>query len=155
MNEIILLTGIPTCGKSTFSKNEKYKDYVRISSDDYIENILSNSSKSYLSILEENIFYAEDLMKKNFLEAIKNEKNIIVDRLNISREERSEYLSVVPSTYKKIAVSFEISLDTALKRNLQRGEKIIPERIIKYTFDNYQIPSYDEGFDEIMFYSFL
>lgn len=152
MNEIVLLSGIPTCGKSTFSKNEKYKDYVKISSDDYIETILRNSSKSYLNILEENIFHAEDLMRKNFLKAIRNKKNIIVDRLNISREERSEYLSAVPSSYKKIGVSFQVSLDTALKRNLQRGRKVIPERIIRNCFEYFELPTYDEGFDEIISY---
>jgi len=39
MPELIMLCGIPTSGKSTFSKDKKYKDYVRISSDDILDEI--------------------------------------------------------------------------------------------------------------------
>ena len=49
-----------------------------------------------------------------------------------------------------IAVSFEVPQNVALERNAQRvGRALVPESAIRNMYNSYEIPSLNEGFDEI------
>lgn len=145
-----MLCGIPTAGKSTFSQNPKYRDYVRISSDDVLEQIAKQRATTYNAIFAKNIGFAQKLMLRRLRMAIKQQKNIIWDQTNITPQQRMEKLKMVPHDYRKIAVWFMIPMKDALTRNLKRHGKMIPPEVIQRMYNEFEIPTLYEGFDEIV-----
>jgi predicted kinase len=148
--EAIFLVGIPTSGKSTFSNQQKYKNYVRVSSDDILQEIAKERQQSYNAIFKGNIRFAQIAMMKVLRKAIEEDKSIIWDQTNITRKQRKEKLKHIPSHYKKTAVYFVIPLETALKRNTQRPGKVIPPEVLDNMLKDYELPTLEEGFDQVI-----
>ena len=150
MPEAIFLVGVPTSGKSTFSNDKKYKDYVRISSDDILQEVAKERQQSYNTVFKANIRFAQIAMMKVLRKAIEDGKSIIWDQTNLTRKQRREKLKHIPAHYKKTAVYFVVSLETALKRNTQRPGKVIPPEILERMIKEYELPTNEEGFDTII-----
>ena len=150
MPEAIFLVGVPTSGKSTFSNDKKYKDYVRISSDDILQEVAKERQQSYNTVFKANIRFAQIAMMKVLRKAIEDGKSIIWDQTNTSKKQRKEKLKHIPAHYKKTAVYFVVSLETALKRNTQRPGKVIPPEILERMIKEYELPTLEEGFSEII-----
>ena len=148
--ELIMLVGIPTAGKSTFSNDKKYKDYIRVSSDDILQEVAKERQQSYNTVFKGNIRFAQIAMMKVLRKAIEDGKSIIWDQTNLTRKQRREKLKHIPPHYKKTAVYFVVSLETALKRNTQRPGKIIPPEILERMIKEYELPTNEEGFDTII-----
>ena len=145
-----MLIGIPTSGKSTFSTNPKYKDYVRVSSDDILQEIAKQKNQSYNTIFKANIRFAQNAMIKILSKAIKDNKNIIWDQTNLTKKQRNEKLKYIPAEYTKTAVYFFVPLETALKRNTERPGKVIPPEILERMINEFELPTLEEGFDKII-----
>jgi predicted kinase len=150
MPELIMLCGIPTSGKSTYSKAYQYRDYVRISSDDILDEIAKQEGRTYNQVFQKNIKLAIGAMNRMLQKAIKDERNILWDQTNLTAKQRKEKLRLVPSTYRKVAVWFNIPLKEAMIRNTQRGGKIIPPEVLIRMSEEFQIPNIKEGFDEVI-----
>ena len=145
-----MLVGIPTAGKSTFSNQKKYKDYVRVSSDDILQEVAKERQQSYNTVFKGNIRFAQIAMMKVLRKAIEDGKNIIWDQTNLTRKQRREKLKYIPDHYKKTAVYFVVDLKTALQRNTQRPGKVIPPEILERMIKEYELPTLEEGFSEII-----
>ena len=150
MPEAIFLVGVHTSGKSTFSNDKKYKDYVRISSDDILQEVAKERQQSYNTVFKANIRFAQIAMMKVLRKAIEDGKSIIWDQTNTSKKQRKEKLKHIPAHYKKTAVYFIVDLKTALQRNTQRPGKVIPPEILERMIKEYELPTLEEGFDEII-----
>jgi predicted kinase len=148
--EVIFLIGIPTSGKSTFSSVGLYKDYVRVSSDDILQEIAKQKEASYDSIFRKNIRFAQIAMIKVLKKAVKENKSIIWDQTNLTRKQREEKLKYIPPHYKKTAIYFIVDLETALKRNKQRPGKTVPPEVLERMIKEYELPTMDEGFDSVI-----
>lgn len=148
--ELIMLCGIPTAGKSTFSNNPKYKKYVRISSDDVLTAIAKEKGTTYNAVFHKNIKFALKTMNKVLRNAIEDGKNILWDQTNTTAQQRIEKLKLIPPEYTKIAVWFAIPLEEALKRNTQREGKVIPPDVLERMYKEFEIPSLREGFDQVI-----
>jgi predicted kinase len=148
--ELIMLVGVPTAGKSTFSNDPKYKDYIRISSDDILQEVAKERQQSYNTVFKGNIRFAQIAMMKVLRKAIEDGKSIIWDQTNLTRKQRREKLKHIPDTYKKTAVYFVVSLETALKRNTQRPGKVIPPEILERMIKEYELPTNEEGFSQVI-----
>ncbi len=145
-----MLVGIPTAGKSTFSNDPKYKKYVRVSSDDILQEVAKERQQSYNTVFKGNIRFAQIAMMKVLRQAIEDGKSIIWDQTNLTKKQRREKLKHIPDTYKKTAVYFVVSLETALKRNTQRPGKVIPPEVLERMIKEYELPTNEEGFDTII-----
>jgi predicted kinase len=145
-----MLVGIPTAGKSTFSNDKKYKDYVRVSSDDILQEVAKERQQSYNTVFKGNIRFAQIAMMKVLRKAIEDGKSIIWDQTNLTKKQRRDKLKYIPDYYKKTAVYFVVSLETALKRNTQRPGKVIPPEILERMIKEYELPTNEEGFDTII-----
>jgi predicted kinase len=148
--ELIMLIGLPTSGKSTFSSNPKYSKYVRVSSDDILQEVAKERQQSYNTVFKGNIRFAQIAMMKVLRKAIEDGKSIIWDQTSLTRKQRREKLKHIPDTYKKTAVYFIVDLKTALQRNTQRPGKVIPPEILERMIKEYELPVLEEGFDEII-----
>ena len=145
-----MLVGVPTSGKSTFSNQQKYSKYIRISSDDILQEVAKERQQSYNTVFKGNIRFAQIAMMKVLRKAIEDGKNIIWDQTSLTRKQRKEKLKHIPAHYKKTAVYFIVDLKTALQRNTQRPGKVIPPEILERMIKEYELPTLEEGFDEII-----
>jgi predicted kinase len=150
--ELVMLCGIPTSGKSTYVKKVKehcLSDYVVLSTDNYIEEQAKRLGKTYNDVFSDVISDATRELELQLIMAKDKGKNIIWDQTNLSVKSRKNKLSKIPSSYRRIAVYFQVSLGEALERNKHREGKFIPESVLKSMHQQFQIPTLDEGFDII------
>lgn len=153
MPELVMLAGIPTSGKSTYVKRllkiPYWSNAVVLSTDDYIEKEAQRLNLTYNEIFDDVISDATRQLEIAFIEAKDKGKDIIFDQTNLSKKTRRKKLSKLPSCYRRTAVWFQIDLEEALKRNKTREGKFIPESILKRMYHQFEVPTYDEGFDFI------
>lgn len=153
MPTIYMMVGSPCSGKSTYINNTLNNCEI-ISSDNIIENIAKEQNKTYSEVFHEvNFKDVEKEMFEEFKNAIENNKNIVVDRTNMTIKSRRRFLSNIPKHYIKYAIVFDTDKETIFKRNKERFEKTgkhIPENVIESFIKNFQMPSKEEGFEYII-----
>lgn len=149
---LIVMCGCPNVGKSFWAK------------------VIQDSHENCITISENNIRYSmfgksndwkkhyEDI-KKYFYNAIKNSINsnkyIIADATNLTREERDNLFSNIPTDRLNIiGIWVETPMKTAIKRNEANPDWLKIDS--KYIEEAYKIkvsPQEDEPFDELIFIS--
>lgn len=152
--ELIMLCGIPTSGKSSYVKKLKdlvdYKNVVILSTDNYIEQQAQRLGLTYNQVFDDVIDNATRNLDIEFNMAKENGMNIIWDQTNLTVKTRRKKISRIPSYYRRGIVYFKVSLEEALERNKTREGKFIPEDILKRMYNQFEIPTLDEGFDFVM-----
>lgn len=152
--ELIMLCGIPTSGKSSYVKKLKdlvdYKDVVILSTDNYIEQQAQRLGLTYNQLFVDVIDDATRNLDIEFNMAKENGRSIIWDQTNLTVKTRKKKISRIPSYYRRGIVYFKVSLEEALERNKIREGKFIPEDILKRMYNQFEIPTLDEGFDFVM-----
>ena len=128
--ETVIFCGIQATGKTTFIKEKFFKTHVRISLDQ-----LNTRNK-----------------EQKFIDTcISTQQRYVVDNTNPTKKDRAKYISEAKANkFKVIGYFFQSKLNDALNRNSKRiGKENIPVIGIKGTFNKLEIPSFDEGFDEL------
>ena len=144
MTKLFLMIGLPASGKSTLAEQISKSEDAEIVSSDNIrkelygdENIQGDNNKVF-RILQERI-----------INGLKNNKNMIYDATNISYKTRMAFLQRLNKLeVEKIAVMVATPYEDCLIRNAQRERKV-PEEVIKRMYNNFYVPQYFEGFDDI------
>lgn len=128
--EAIIFCGIQATGKSTFYIRKFFRTHIRISMDQ-----LNTRNK-------ENSFLKT---------CLKTQQRFVVDNTNPSREERRKYIEAAKAKkFKVIGYYFRSGIEKAIERNaLREGKENIPEKGIRGTLNRLEIPSKEEGFDEL------
>ena len=82
-------------------------------------------------------------------------QKFVVDKTNLTREDREKYIVTAKSFgFKIIGYYFQTNLEKAIERNNQReGKAKIPDKGLFSSFKRLQIPKFDEGFDELFYVS--
>lgn len=145
--KMIMLCGIPGCGKSTYAS-----DYVRThANENWI--ILSSDAIRAEVFGDENdqthngqVF---DEMRKRALNAFNEGYNIIYDATNIARKYRISFLSILPSYVRAECHIIWASIEDCIARDSRR-ERTVGKEVIDRMLKNFQMPYYDEGFDKIV-----
>lgn len=77
----------------------------------------------------------------------------VVDNTNPTRKDRARYISSAKeSGYRVIGYFMESKLQECIRRNNQReGKERIPSKAIAMTSNKLEMPSVEEGFDELYF----
>ena len=129
---LAIMMGIQGSGKSTFYHQFLAKDFVRVNLD-----TLKTRHQEKLLI--------ED--------CIKQRKNFAVDNTNPTKDDRQRYITLAKAAgYKIIGYFMESKLKECIERNnLRQGKEKIPTIAIASTSNKFQMPSFDEGFDELYF----
>ena len=132
--ECIIFIGIQGSGKSTFYKNHLLDTHIRLGMDML------------------NTRYRESLLVSACINA---KQSFVVDNTNPSKSDRKRYIDALGTSDFKIKGYFFQSkiLECLERNNLRSGKAKIPEIGIKGTHKKLEIPSYDEGFDELYFVS--
>ena len=129
---LAIMIGIQGSGKSTFFYQFLAKKYVRV-------NLDTLKTRKQEKILIE--------------ECLEKEKNFAIDNTNPTKEDRQRYIPLAKENgYRIIGYFMESKLNECIARNnLRQGKEKIPTIAIASTSNKLQIPSYDEGFDELYF----
>jgi predicted kinase len=128
--EAIIFCGVQATGKTTFFKQKFFNTHIRISMD-----LLNTRNKEQKFI--ETCFLIQ--------------QRYVVDNTNPTKEDRARYIPAAKANgYKIVGYYFKSGIEDALHRNsLRPGKENIPEIGIKGTFKKLEIPSLEEGFDEL------
>ena len=143
-----ILIGLPGSGKSTVRREIQDTGMMIISSDDYIETFAKVAGKTYNEVFEEAVGFAQTYVNKTFEECIENRTSFVWDQTNLTKKKRRSIMSRIPKVYKKVAVFVNTPLETCIYRNNLR-QRSIPENVIVNMSNQLEVPSLDEGFDEV------
>jgi predicted kinase len=128
--EVVIFIGIPASGKSTFYKERLINTHVRLN----------------LDMLKTR--HREKILFRASLEA---KQPVVIDNTNPTREDRARY--IVPAKKHNASIVgyyFDCTLQDCIRRNAKRsGSGRIPVPGIRSAWSKLEIPSYDEGFDEL------
>ena len=129
---IAILIGIQASGKSTFYHRFLAEDYVRVNLDT-------------LKTRHQEQLLVDDCIRQG--------KSFAVDNTNPMKADRERYiLPAKAAGYKIVGYFMESKLKACIERNnLRTGKENIPITAIASTSNKLQMPSYDEGFDELYF----
>lgn len=129
---IVILIGLQGSGKSTFYKMYLAEDFVRVN----------------LDTLKTR--YQEKLLIE---ECILNGSNFAIDNTNPTRLDRERYIKPAKEAgYRVVGYFLESKIKDCMQRNaLREGKARVPEKAIAATSNKLEIPSYEEGFDELYF----
>ena len=130
--EAVIFVGIQGSGKSTFFKDRFFDTHIRINLD-----MLRTKNR-------------EKLIFEACLEA---KQRFVIDKTNLTREEREKHIVSAKSFgFKIIGYYFQTNLEKAMERNNQReGKAKIPDKGLFSSFKRLQLPKLEEGFDELFY----
>ncbi len=131
MNRMVIMIGLQASGKSTFCKSY-LAEYKHISLDD-----LNTRNKERLAVMS----------------CIENHEDLVIDNTNPSAEDRKKYFEMAKgSGYRIIGYYMRSVIAECIPRNEQRtGKARIPTAAIAATSKKIELPTYDEGFDELYY----
>jgi len=135
--KVLFLQGIPASGKTTYAKAycEKNKDWVRVSRDD-----LRNMRGKYWMPKDEVMI---TVMERACIKgALEYGKNVIVDATNFNKKFVAQMKYEIDSWELGVEYEtkrFNVSLETAIKRDLQRPNSV-GEKVIKNFYKRYIEP---------------
>lgn len=131
-NKLVVMQGIPACGKTTYAKElvKGKTDWVRVSRDD----IRWMRGDYWIPDQEEYITQVENFMVNN---ALKNNLNVVVDATNLNPQtikkwKRSAEMYCAEIEFKLI----EIDVEEAVKRDASR-EHPMGENVIRGFYKKY------------------
>ncbi|MDE6221312.1 MAG: ATP-binding protein [Lachnospiraceae bacterium] len=131
MPVMAIMTGIQASGKSTFCKNY-LSAYDRINLD-----TLHTRNKENTAIDE----------------AFLAQRDMVIDNTNPTVEDRKKYiLKARENGYKIVGYFLQSRIQECIARNeLREGKTKVPVKAITATSKKLEMPSYEEGFDELYF----
>lgn len=150
MPTLYVLVGVPGAGKSTWVENQKWtKECAYISTDKHVEEYAVSVSKTYNEVFKDYMPTAVKLMTNDVIEARKAGKDIIWDQTSTSVKSRKKKFNML-TDYRKIAVVFPTpETNELIKRLASRPGKNIPTHVMRKMIDCFQMPTVEEGFNEI------
>ena len=130
--EMVLFIGIQATGKSSFYLERFFRTHVRINKD-----MLRTQRR-------------EELLVGACLEG---KTDFVVDKMNLTHANRAAYIGHAKAAgFKICGYFFQSELAPALQRNARRAPpERIPEAGVRSASRTLQLPSRDEGFDQLFF----
>ena len=145
MTKLTLLVGIPGSGKTTYANKHKDKNEVILSSD-LIRKELFGSEYS-----QENNELVFDTLYSRARENLINGTNVIIDATNINSYYRHATLKHFEDLdIERVAIVFEVPKNVCVKRDSKRS-RTVGEKVIDKMISRYSRPTYEEGFDNIIY----
>jgi len=149
---VILLVGPTLSGKSFFIRNN-YPDVNVISRDEIVMEVAGTRDyNKAFKIVDQKL--VDKILSEILTESNSTKTSTIVDMTNMTVKRRKQTLSYFDSDFYKVAVVFPILSDEEYeKRNIDRNakeNKWIPPSMIKSMIDSFEMPTTEEGFDNII-----
>lgn len=147
MARLYWMIGISGSGKSTLAdKLRKEKNIFIISSDKIREELYGDEN---IQGDPQEVF---NLVHNRILAYLSTGLDVIYDATNISLKNRSKLFKFLESKYidaNHIAIVMTTPLSVCLSNNASR-DRVVPERVIMKQYKSFNMPFFEEGFDEII-----
>lgn len=148
--KIFLMVGLSASGKSTIAKELAEKYSCVIVSSDNIRGEMCEGGVIDQSQNEEVFKEFHSRIKQNLKSGI----NVIADATNITMKARRSIIqNICKIDCEKIAYIIPKKVEKCLEDNIYK-EYPVPHHVIQKQMMNFQIPFYEEGFDEIAIHKF-
>jgi predicted kinase len=146
-----ILVGPPGSGKSTWCAQHLMtatRPTHIVSSDNIIEEHAAEQGINYSEAFARTDFKLVEIeMYARMSRAIWDKMNLIVDRTNMKVASRRKVLDKIPTTYRRVAVTFEVARQELERRLVERAQwtgKTIPSRVVDGMISGYQPPTLGE-----------
>lgn len=156
MVNLIVMVGISGSGKSSIAEGLSKKYNAIILSSDKLRVELYNDVNDTLHNSE---VFAE--LNRRLKLSLRNSQNVIVDATNLTMKSRKNILNVVKYLKRNsdidihtIAYVLSKPVETCIEDDAHRDKKVGKFVILKQA-RSFQIPFYEEGFDEIIIHKFM
>lgn len=147
--KLFMLIGLPGSGKSTFARNRvKFYDDCNktrleiVSSDDIREELYGTRS------CQKDPARVFEIAHERIINSLEQGWDVIFDATNITRKNRASLLKKIPAYTEKFAQICWAPISTCIERDLKREFSVKADVIWKMAY-KFQMPFYDEGFDNI------
>ena len=129
---LVIMMGIQGSGKSTFYRTYLAQDYVRVN----LDTLKTRHQEKQL---------VDKCLAKG--------KSFAVDNTNPTKADRQRYIPKAKAEgYRVVGYFMESKLLECIERNdRRRGKAKVPHIAIAATSNKLEMPSYEEGFDELYF----
>ena len=151
-NKCYQLIGVPGAGKSTWVKNQEWLAGVPVvSTDNFVEAYAKEQGKTYNEVFKDYMPIAVRLMANQALICQANKLDVVWDQTSTTVNSRKKKFNTLPD-YEHIAVVFLTPEPEELERRLaSRPGKNIPTHVMKSMIENFEMPTIEEGFKEIIY----
>ncbi len=130
--EAVVFTGLQGAGKSSFYKERFFSTHVRISLD---------------------LLRTRNRERRLLALCLETQQRFVVDNTNPTREDRAGYLRAAKAAgFRTVGYYFRSRVEECVPRNADRPGSV-PDVAILSTAKKLEIPSLDEGFDELWYVS--
>lgn len=128
------MCGSPGSGKSTLSKQiANEQNLVRLS-------------------LDEMGYIRQHKLIPHVVDALKEGKSVVADSLYTKKQWRTELLQAVENLgCRCVLLRMDTPLDECIRRNRGR-DGALPDFVIEDIYNSIELPTLDEGWDEILYY---
>jgi predicted kinase len=146
VKRLVLLVGIPGCGKTTLSKQLIERGYLRLNADDIRNELLGAEIDTRNPQDNERVFGE---FFRRLEKALSEQQDIVVDNTNINAKHRGPILQrAIKSGYQDIQLwIMDVPLEICLERNRSRPRSV-PDDIVRNYYNTLQghgRPSKHEG----------
>ena len=150
--KLYVLVGVPGSGKSTWFRNQEWTDKCYyISTDKHVEAYAEAHGKTYSEVFADYMPTAVENMVEEVIRAREAGIDIFWDQTSTTIASRAKKFRMLPNYYK-IAVVFETPEPEVLSERLaNRPGKEIPWNVVLDMINGFEMPSKEEGFDEIWY----
>lgn len=146
---IVFLVGLPGAGKT--SLRARFGGYCIISRDDCLHQVTGEKDyrKAWQMQEAQGLSAQIDaLLNAQFQQAIRDKQPILMDMTNLTRKSRRYWLSQLPSHYSPSALLLITCDQTLAKRNQQRQDKSLDQKVMHDMMLRFEHPLFDE-FEQI------
>lgn len=148
-----IMVGIPCSGKSTYIKKMIIDNpaLVVLSIDNCVHFLAGQLGKTYDEAFMQVIGPAERMMWSICDLAIERNLDVVFDQTNLTKKARWKKMGRLPKNYKVDCVYFNTPLEVANARmNNPDRDKTIPDNVMLNMARSLQVPTEDEGFENVI-----
>lgn len=152
MPNLYVLVGVPASGKTTWFRNQEWTEKCYyISTDRHVEAYALAHGRTYSEVFEDYMPTAVENMVEEVVRARDGNIDIVWDQTSTTVASRRKKFDMLPN-YRKIAVVFNTPAPDELAQRLaSRPGKVIPQEVVQGMIDQFEMPTEQEGFDEIWY----
>lgn len=152
MPKLYVLVGVPASGKTTWFRDQEWTDNCYyISTDKHVEAYAEAHGKTYSEVFADYMPTAVENMVEEVERARAAGVDIIWDQTSTTVASRKKKFVMLPDYYA-IAVVFNTPKPDELAQRLaSRPGKEIPAEVVQGMIDKFEMPTEQEGFQEIWY----